>query len=90
MPRYFLRKSTICSQRFIAITKNGITKLGAPPAIDLSKFQSDKKIEDEEILKILELPLAKNKGKKTNKKKKKPAKKTAKKDEESEEESDDE
>ncbi|KAH6624343.1 peptidase M24, structural domain-containing protein [Chaetomium sp. MPI-SDFR-AT-0129] len=27
----------------IAITKNGITKLGAPPALDLSKVKSDKK-----------------------------------------------
>ncbi|KAI0168319.1 peptidase M24, structural domain-containing protein [Pestalotiopsis sp. NC0098] len=74
----------------VAITKNGITKLGGPPALDLSKFQSDKKITDEEVLKILEQPLARNKGKKQNKKKKKPAKKTAKKEEESEEESDDE
>ncbi|KAH6654015.1 peptidase M24, structural domain-containing protein [Truncatella angustata] len=75
----------------VAITKNGITKLGGPPALDLSKFKSDKKITDEEVLKILEQPLAKNKGKKVNKKKKKPAKKAAKKDgEESEDESDDE
>ncbi|KAG4217481.1 hypothetical protein PC116_g34038, partial [Phytophthora cactorum] len=71
-----------------AITKNGITKLGAPPALDLSKFQSDKKITDEEVLKILEQPLSKNKGKSKNKKKKKPAKKAAKKD--GEEESGDE
>ncbi|KAI0114979.1 Creatinase/aminopeptidase [Daldinia grandis] len=75
----------------IAITKNGITKLGAPPALDLSKFQSDKKIIDEEILKILEQPLSKNKGKSKNKKKKKPAKKATKakdgEDEESEGES---
>ncbi|KAG7290891.1 hypothetical protein NEMBOFW57_000896 [Staphylotrichum longicolle] len=75
----------------LAITKNGITKLGAPPALDLSKVKSDKKIEDEEILKILEQPLARNTGKnKKNKKKKKPAKKAAKEDEEDEEESDDE
>ncbi|TDZ71798.1 Curved DNA-binding protein [Colletotrichum trifolii] len=61
----------------IAITKNGITKLGAPPALDLSKVKSDKKIEDEEILKILEQPLARNTGNKNknNKKKKKSAKK---------------
>ncbi|KAJ9254549.1 hypothetical protein DTO212C5_9230 [Paecilomyces variotii] len=60
----------------IAITKNGITKLAAPPEPDLSKIKSDKKIEDEEILKILERPISKStgaKGKK-NKKKKKPAK----------------
>lgn len=47
-----------------AITKNGITKIGAPPAWDLTKFKTDKKITDEEILKILEQPLSKNKGKK--------------------------
>jgi len=76
----------------IAITKNGITKLGAPPALDLSKVKSDKKIEDEEVLKILEQPLARNTGKSKNKKKKKkPAKKAAKEDEDDEEEeSDDE
>jgi methionine aminopeptidase len=65
----------------IAITKNGIQKLAAPPAPDLSKVKSDKKITDEEILKILEQPLAKEAKKKTNKKKK-----SAKKDEESDEE----
>ena len=60
------------------ITKNGITKLGGPPALDLSKVKSDKKITDEEILKILEQPLARNTGKKSkSKKKKKPAKKAA-------------
>lgn len=70
---------------FLALTKNGVSKLGAPPALDLAKYKSDKKIEDEEILAILEQPLARNKGKKQNKKKKKPAKKA-----EAEEESDDE
>ncbi|KAI3543368.1 DNA-binding protein [Colletotrichum simmondsii] len=76
----------------IAITKNGITKLGAPPALDLEKVKSDKKIEDEEILKILEQPLSRNTGKsKKNKKKKKPAKKAAAAGgEEEEEESDEE
>ncbi|KAK4169235.1 peptidase M24, structural domain-containing protein [Cladorrhinum sp. PSN259] len=64
----------------IAITKNGITKLGAPPALDLTKVKSDKKIEDEEVLKILEQPLARNTGK--NKKKKKTAKKEGEADEE--------
>ncbi|KAL4931932.1 curved DNA-binding protein (42 kDa protein) [Aspergillus undulatus] len=58
----------------IAITKNGITKLTAPAAPDFEKIKSDKKIEDEEILKILELPLSKNTGSK-NKNKKKKAKK---------------
>lgn len=61
----------------IAFTKHGITKLGGAPALDLSKFQSDKKITDEEILKILEQPLSRNTGKNKNKKKKKPAKKVA-------------
>jgi methionine aminopeptidase len=64
-----------------AITKNGITKLGAPPALDLSKFKTDKKITDEEVLKILEQPLSRNTGKKNKKKKKKPAKKAAQDDE---------
>ncbi|GFP53982.1 hypothetical protein ACSS6W_001618 [Trichoderma asperelloides] len=54
-----------------AITKNGITKLGGPPELDLSKYQTDKKITDEEILKILEQPLARNTGKKKPKNKKK-------------------
>lgn len=60
-----------------AITKNGITKLGAAPPLDVSKYKTDKKIEDEEILKILEQPLSRNTGKKNKKKKKKPAKKAA-------------
>jgi hypothetical protein len=69
-----------------AITKNGVTRLAAPPALDLEKVKSDKKIEDEEILKILERPLSKSTGAKKNKKKKK---KVAKKeDEESEDDSD--
>ena len=63
--------------RSLAITKNGITKLGAPPQLDVSKYQTDKKITDEEILQILEQPLARNKGKSKNKKKKKTAKKAA-------------
>ncbi|EGS20506.1 putative curved DNA-binding protein [Thermochaetoides thermophila DSM 1495] len=74
----------------IAITKNGITRIGGPPAWDLSKFKTDKKIEDEEILKILEQPLSKNAGKNKNKKKKKKAKKAAAKPDEGEEESSDE
>ncbi|KIV95437.1 DNA-binding protein, 42 kDa [Exophiala mesophila] len=62
----------------IAVTKNGITRLAAPPALDLESVKSDKKIEDEEILKILEQPLSKSTGAKSKnkKKKKKPAKKT--------------
>lgn len=65
----------------LAITKNGLTRLAAPPALDLEKVQSDKKITDEEILQILEKPLARSTGAK-NKKKKKPAKKAADQDEE--------
>ena len=63
----------------LAITKNGLTRLAAPPALDLTKIKSDKKIEDEEILKILERPAAKSTGSKSKnkKKKKKPAKKAA-------------
>ncbi|CEL08809.1 Putative Curved DNA-binding protein 42 kDa protein [Aspergillus calidoustus] len=59
----------------IAITKNGITKLAAPATPDFTKIKSDKKIEDEEILKILEQPLSKSSGSKKNKNNKKKAKK---------------
>jgi len=69
----------------VAITKNGMTRLAAPPAFDVSQYKSDKKITDEEILKILDLPLSKNAGKK----KKTPKKKTAKKAGDAEEESSD-
>ncbi|KAH6643948.1 hypothetical protein C7974DRAFT_300404, partial [Boeremia exigua] len=72
----------------IAVTKNGIQRLAQPPALDLEKVKSDKKIEDEEILKILEQPVGKASVKK-NKKKKKPAKKAAA-GEAAEEEGDDE
>ncbi|EEP80029.1 conserved hypothetical protein [Uncinocarpus reesii 1704] len=63
----------------VAILKNGLTRLAAPPPLDLSKVESDKKITDEEILQILEKPLAKSTGAKgkNKKKKKKPAKKAA-------------
>jgi len=42
-----------------AVTKNGITRLAQPPAPDVSKYKTDKKITDEEILKILEQPIGK-------------------------------
>lgn len=42
----------------------------------MSKYKTDKKITDEEVLKMLEQPLSRNTGKK-NKGKKKPAKKAA-------------
>ncbi|KAH0525131.1 hypothetical protein TsFJ059_007539 [Trichoderma semiorbis] len=58
----------------LAITKNGITKLGGAPELDLSKYQTDKKITDEEVLQILEQPLARNTGKKKSKPKKKATK----------------
>ncbi|KAL5614797.1 hypothetical protein BROUX41_004886 [Berkeleyomyces rouxiae] len=45
----------------VAITKNGVTKLGGPVALDLEKVKSDKKITDEEVLAILEQPLRKEK-----------------------------
>ncbi|KAF3933505.1 hypothetical protein ABW20_dc0101186 [Dactylellina cionopaga] len=53
----------------VAITKKGLSVISAPPAIDLEKIKSDKKIEDEEILKLLEIPIGA--AKKPNKKKKK-------------------
>ncbi|KAL9088407.1 MAG: hypothetical protein Q9159_003107 [Coniocarpon cinnabarinum] len=59
----------------VAITKNGMQILAGAPKPDLSKFVTDDKIRDEEVLKVLERPLARNTGKK-NKKKKKPAKKS--------------
>lgn len=74
----------------VAINKNGMQRLAQPPALDLSKVKSDKKIEDEEILKILEQPIGKTSTKKNKKKKKKPAKKAAAGGAEEEEESDDE
>ncbi|KAF1945789.1 hypothetical protein EJ02DRAFT_441594 [Clathrospora elynae] len=59
----------------VAINKNGMQRLAQPPALDTSKYKSDKKIEDEDILKILEQPIGKPSTKKNKKKKKKPAKK---------------
>ena len=66
-----------------AITKNGLSRLAAPPALDLSRYKSDKKIEDKEILEILEQPLARSTGSKgkNKKKKKKSAKKVTEDDE---------
>ncbi|RKF54401.1 putative phd-finger domain-containing protein [Golovinomyces cichoracearum] len=58
----------------IAITKNGLQKLASPPQLDISKFKTEKKITDEEILKILDLPLVKE-SKLKNKTKKKSIKK---------------
>ena len=64
--------------------------MAAPQAPDESKYETDKKITDGEILKILEQPISKSTGAKgkNKKKKKKPTKKAA--EEEEEESSDDE
>jgi topoisomerase IA-like protein len=78
------------SLRFpLAITKNGLQRLAGPPALDLSKLKTDKKITDEEVLEILKQPLAKE-TKPKHKKKKKPAKKAAAGAGDDEDESDDE
>ena len=71
-----------------AITKNGIVRLSAPPGPNLEKYKIEKKITDEEILKILDQPVARSTGAKgkNKKKKKKPAKKA--KEEEDEDSSD--
>jgi hypothetical protein len=64
-----VRMKPAISNMKTAVTKNGITRFSAPPTPDLTKFKTDKKITDEEILKILEQPLAKE-SKNKNKKKK--------------------
>lgn len=64
-------------------------RLAAPPAPDESKYKTDKKIDDEEILKILEQPTAKStsaKGKNKKKKKKAPKQAVEEEEEESSEE----
>ena len=73
----------------LAITKNGMTRLASPPSPDLDQYKTDKKITDEEILKILEQPIGKNTGAKSKNKKKK-KKSTKKADEEEEGESSEE
>ncbi|KAK4693905.1 hypothetical protein P7C71_g3578, partial [Lecanoromycetidae sp. Uapishka_2] len=74
----------------IAITKNGLVRLSAPRPPDESKYKTDKKITDEEVLRILEQPTAKSTGAKgkNKKKKKKPAKKAT--EDEDEDSSDEE
>jgi len=75
----------------IAINKNGVQRVAAPPQPNLEQYKSDKKITDEEVLKILEQPLAnpvKPKSK-NKKKKKKPAKKAAAPKEEAEDDDED-
>lgn len=75
----------------LAITKNGLIRLGTPPPLDMSKCKSGKKITDEQILKILEQPTARSTGAKgkSKKKKKKPAKKATEEEEEEESSEDD-
>jgi hypothetical protein len=62
-----------------AVTKNGIHRVAAPPALDVKKYEgkTKNKITDEELLKILEQPTSKASSSKpkNKKKKKKPAKK---------------
>ena len=68
-----------------AITKNGIVRLSAPPGPDLEQYKTEKRITDEEILRILEQPIARStgaKGKNKKKKKKKLAKKATEDDDE--------
>jgi hypothetical protein len=72
----------------LAITKNGITRLSAPPALDMEKLKTENKITDEEILSILERPTARSTG--TKKKKPKKKKAAAKKEQEEEEEEEEE
>lgn len=69
----------------LAITKNGITRLSAPPGLDMEKMKTENKITDEEILSILEKPIARSTG--TKKKKPKKKKAATKKDSENEESS---
>lgn len=66
--------------------------MSAPPTPNLESFKTDKKITDEEVLKILEQPIAKaaSSKSKNKKKKKKTAKKAEAEVEEEEEESDEE
>ena len=55
-------------QTTIALTKNGTVRLSGPAALDLEKVKSDKKLEDEALLKLIAEPL--KSGKSKNKKKK--------------------
>ncbi len=57
------------------MTKNGVQRVAAPPPLGVEKLKTDKKITDEEILKILAQPTSKATSKSKSKKKKKAAKK---------------
>lgn len=58
-------------QTTIALTKNGTVRLSGPAPLDTEKVKSEKKLEDEELLKLIAEPL--KAGKPKNKKKKKAA-----------------
>ncbi|KAK1063077.1 hypothetical protein LTR74_009768 [Friedmanniomyces endolithicus] len=75
----------------VSVTKHGIQSLAGPPPMNIEQYKSEKKITDEEVLKILEQPLAKpasDKKKNKKKPKKKPAKKAAQKEEEDDDDED--
>ena len=84
------RTTVLVANTQIAITKNGVTKLAAPPALDTAKLKTENKITDEEVLSILEKPIARSTGAKSKnkKKKKKPAKKAAEKEDEDDDDDD--
>ncbi|KAK1059026.1 hypothetical protein LTR74_012915 [Friedmanniomyces endolithicus] len=75
----------------VSVTKHGIQSLAGPPPMNIEQYKSEKKITDEEVLKILEQPLAKpasDKKKSKKKPKKKPAKKAVQKEEEDDDDED--
>ncbi len=75
----------------VSVTKHGIQSLAGPPPMNIEQYKSEKRITDEEVLKILEHPLAKqasDKKKSKKKPKKKPAKKAVQKEEEDEDDED--
>ena len=55
-------------QTTIALTKNGTIRLSGPATLDTDKVKTEKKLEDEELLKLIAEPLRAGKAK--NKKKK--------------------
>ena len=65
---WFLGEYVAQFQTTIALTKNGTIRLSGPAALDTEKVKSEKKLEDEELLKVIAEPL--KAGKSKNKKKK--------------------
>jgi hypothetical protein len=55
-------------QTTIALTKNGIVRLSGPEPLDIEKVKSEKKLEDEELLKLISQPMKTSKSKKKKKK----------------------